>query len=271
MPQLSLPDGDLWYAVQPPAAESLPPVLLVHGAGGSHLDWPAGLRRLPGAVTYTPDLPGHGRSAGPAHDSIDAYARVLLALLDALAVTQCVVIGHSMGGAIAQQMALLAPERVVGLVLIATGARLPVHPDFVGQVLTQPQDIYERVARWLWPDPAPEALINQRIDLMAANSAASLYADFTACDRFDVRPQLAAITAPTLVIGGTADRMTPLKFSQLLAERIPQAEQFTVKGAGHMVHLEHEADVTARVSAWLARRFTTEELPHEDEPHGQSA
>lgn len=73
-------------------------LVLVHGAGGSHLDWPAPLRRLKGANVYALDLPGHSRSEGTGRSSIAAYRDFLLAFLDALGLERATVVGHSMGG-----------------------------------------------------------------------------------------------------------------------------------------------------------------------------
>ncbi|MCA9959366.1 MAG: alpha/beta fold hydrolase, partial [Anaerolineales bacterium] len=62
------------FYTQQRGPEDKPALLLVHGAGGTHLDWPAELRRLPNTAVYTLDLPGHGRSALPGYDTVTAYA-----------------------------------------------------------------------------------------------------------------------------------------------------------------------------------------------------
>jgi pimeloyl-ACP methyl ester carboxylesterase len=103
-----------------------PPLVLVHGAGGTHRHWPEELRALPGRRVLALDLPGHGGSPGPSLSSIGAYARSVLAALDALEIPSAVLAGHSMGGAIALTLALEAPSRVAGLALVATGAKLRV-------------------------------------------------------------------------------------------------------------------------------------------------
>jgi len=82
------------------------PTLLIHGAGDSRLIWPGSLRRLPEADAIALDLPGHGKSPGPARDQVEDYAADVIALLDALRIDRAVLCGHSMGGAIAQQIAL---------------------------------------------------------------------------------------------------------------------------------------------------------------------
>ena len=72
-------------------------LLLIHGAGGSHLSWPAVLRRLPQTAVYTLDLAGHGRSDPPSYTSIEAYAQDVADFIEALGMKQAVILGHSMG------------------------------------------------------------------------------------------------------------------------------------------------------------------------------
>jgi pimeloyl-ACP methyl ester carboxylesterase len=80
-----------------------------------------------------------------------------------------------------------------------------------------------------------------------------MHGDYLACDVFDRRPDVAQIQLPTLIVCGTADRMTPPRFSQWLKDQLPQAELVWVGGAGHMVMLEQPAPVAAEVSNLLAR------------------
>ena len=255
MPAVQLPEGSIWYAHHP-ATSTRPPLVWIYGAGGTHLDWPGTLRRLPATATLVPDLPGHGRSSLPGRDSIAAYAGDVLALLDALDVRRVIVGGHSMGGAIAQTLALDFPARVAGLVLIGTGARLRVHPDFIDHVRTAPELVFAQVGAALWGDSLPaeaEASRHQYTQALAANGPEVVYGDYVACDAFDSRARLAAIGVPSLVIGGSEDRMTPPKFSHYLAETIPGAELVMVAGGSHMLALEQPEVVGGAVRDWLAR------------------
>ena len=129
MPYAHTVYGDLFYAIshrQEPT--TAPPLVLVHGAGGTHLLWPAALRRLAETSVYALDLPGHGRSEGSAQPRIDRYAEAVDDFLQTIGLHQAVIAGHSMGGAVALQLGLDYPGRIAGLVLIATGPRLPVAP-----------------------------------------------------------------------------------------------------------------------------------------------
>jgi pimeloyl-ACP methyl ester carboxylesterase len=78
-----------------------PPLLLIHGSGGSLFEWPAELRQLPGSRVIAIDLPGHGGSPPPPCDSVPEFAAVVAGLLEALEITRAILVGHSLGGAVA--------------------------------------------------------------------------------------------------------------------------------------------------------------------------
>lgn len=226
------------------------PFLLIHGAGGTHLDWSLPLRRL-GAIA--PDLPGHGKSPAPGFQTIGDYARSMVSLLDALSIPKAVICGHSMGGAIAQTMALDYPERMRGLILMGTGAKLSVHPNILDRVLEHQAEVGLLLKSWLWSEYTDDKMREVSYQQFMKNDPKIVHGDYLACNAFDVRPRLAEIQTPTLVIGGTADKMTPYKFSVSLAENIPNAELVTIKDAGHMVMLEQPEPVGNTIQGWMRR------------------
>ncbi|MBI1801235.1 MAG: alpha/beta fold hydrolase [Chloroflexi bacterium] len=128
MPTVSLNGEQIYYAER---GNGGLPVVLVHGAGGSHQGWLAPLGALAGCTCYALDLPAHGQSSGKGRDSIPAYADVVAGFLDALGLSSAVIAGHSLGGGVALWLALRQPERVRGLILAGTGARLRVHPNIL--------------------------------------------------------------------------------------------------------------------------------------------
>ena len=113
------------------------PIVFIHGSGASHLVWGAQVRAL-GEITRAValDLPGHGRSTPPGRDSMDGYRDAVLGLLDALGVDRAVMVGHSLGGGIAQTLAFSHPDRVAGLGLVGTGARLRVLPQILDGIVS---------------------------------------------------------------------------------------------------------------------------------------
>lgn len=226
-------------------------LVLIHGAGGNHLHWPAALRRLPGARVYAIDLPGHGRSGGRGRTAIGDYAADVVGFMDGVGLAQAILVGHSMGGAIAQTVALEYPERVAGLVLVGTGARLRVSPLLLEGILQNFQGVLDLMDDWAWGPGTPTELVKRGRQMMARVDPQVLWGDFAACDRFDVRERVGEIRAPTLVITGSEDRMTPPKFGLWLQEHIPNARFVQIDGAGHMVMLEKPEQVAALVREWL--------------------
>jgi pimeloyl-ACP methyl ester carboxylesterase len=244
--------GKIWYAGGRQRATGAIPLVLIHGAGGSHLYWPAELRRLPGRPVIVPDLPGHGRSDGPGRDTIGGYAAAVGHLLDAIGLERVVVGGHSMGGAIAQWMALAHPERIAGLVLIGTGAKLRVAPPLLEIVANDPPLAIETIVAWSFGPQASDEIRQLGVQALVGVDPAVLYGDLIACERFDVRDRLPEIEAPALVIGATKDRLTPLRFAHYLAKNLPHAELHVMQDAGHMMALERPGEVTDAVKTFLA-------------------
>lgn len=237
-----------------------PTLVLVHGAGGTRVHWPAELRRLSGATVYTLDLPGHGRSGGQGYDTIEEYAEAVAAFLDAVGIEQAIVAGHSMGGAIAMTLALnQAPStkpgqaRVAGLMLVATGARLRVAPVILEGIRSDFERSVQLITRFAWSPDAPPPLTELGRQALREAGPDVLWGDFTACDRFDVMERLGEIEVPTLVIAGSADQLTPVKYARFLNEHIPDACMVTIEDAGHMVMLEQAAETAKAVREFLKK------------------
>ncbi len=258
MPFVEVNGSPLFYALSR-GPENGPAVVLVHGAGGSHVHWPAELRRLPGATVYALDLPGHGRSKGKGRDTVAGYAEAVVAFCDALGLTRPVVIGHSMGGAIGQTLALDFPDRISALVLVATGARLRVTAAILDGIVSNFDETVKLIASYLWSRESAPAVMMERLGVQVLRDTGPivLRGDFVACDRFDVMSRLGEIAVPTLVIGGTADLLTPAKYAHFLAEHIPDARLRIFPDAGHVVMLEHPVEVAQAVQEFLEEIWTS--------------
>jgi len=236
--------GEVFYVGRRLVPERQPPVVLLHGAGGTHQLWLYQVRDLPQAQTYAPDLPGHGRSQGPGRDRIAAYGDWLVAFLDAVGVERAVLTGHSMGGGIALDVALRYPDRVAGLGLVATGARMRVAPALLEKLQQDPETATRLIADWSYGPEASEELVRQGRRQLQQAAPGVLYGDFVACDDFDIRGRLGEISAPAFVLCGTQDRMTPAKYAPALRDALPEATLHLVEGAGHMVLVEQPQAVT---------------------------
>ena len=250
MPTVNVGGNDRYYAV---SRGDGPAVVLIHGAGGSRLAWPPELRRLPEAMVYAIDLPGHGRSSGPGRDRIEAYAEDVLELMDALVLEEALLVGHSMGGAIAQLVALAAPDRVSGLLLLSTGAQLEVSDLILDGLETEFEATVASISKWSWGSDADPEWVAQGLQMLRETGPETLLGDFVACNRFDVRDRLGEIAAPTRVATGEEDRMTPPHLGRALADGISAATFTLVSGAGHMVMLERPAEVVAVATDLVAQ------------------
>ncbi|NDJ60693.1 MAG: alpha/beta hydrolase [Chloroflexi bacterium] len=247
--------GQLWVADHREAGSAAPVVVWLHGAGGSRLDWPPPLARLDSANTLVPDLPGHGRSPGTARQAIDLYAQDIVALLDALAIPQAIIGGHSMGGAIALTLALEHPALVAGLMLVNTGAKLTVHPDLLHNVLADPQRVVTLLVDWFWSTHTDEAIRSATYERLVQVAPETLHADFLACNDFDVIGRLGALQVPTLILGSTADAMTPAQYSRYLHEQIAGSRLMIIEDSGHMMIQEKPKVIAGIAAAWLRETF----------------
>ena len=198
------------------------------------------------------DLPGHGTTGGAGCRRVDDYATWLLGVLEGLALDRVVLGGHSMGGAIAQTVALARPDRLSGLVLVGTGARLRVLPRILELFRAGSPLGAELVGSLAYNSGSPSAAVVEAERALRETAAVVTLGDFMACDRFDAMTTLEAIRVPTLVLVGRDDRLTPPKYARFLADTIPGARLVEIESAGHFPQLEQPAAVNAALRAFLS-------------------
>lgn len=241
MPTITVSQTELYFAR---AGQGQPALLFLHGAGGDHTVWGEQLRELAQDFSVAAlDLNGHGRSPARAGDGLQTYVEDVLAVLQALTMPT-VVVGHSMGGAIALTVALQRPKNLVGLGLVGTGARLKVHPQIVELCQTDFERAVELVVSWAFAEHVDPVLKDKAREQMFRNGQEALSRDFASCSTFDVMNRLSEISVPTMVICGREDKLTPVKYSEYLKQNIPNAQLHIVERAGHMVMLEQPGAVT---------------------------
>jgi pimeloyl-ACP methyl ester carboxylesterase len=245
--------ANIYYFENKGGSSQKAPIVLIHGAGGTHLHWPAQLRRFNNYRVYAIDLPGHGKSEGHGQQSIDGYVHKLVNWMQALKLFRAVFVGHSMGGAIAMQFALQHPDLVLGLGLVGTGARLRVAPAILenaGQANTSPAAV-GTIIKWAFSPKADPRLVELAAERMAETRPSVLHGDFLACDHFDIMETLDQIHVPTLILCGEDDQLTPCHYSQYLYDHIPNATLKTFSEAGHMVMLEKPHQVAEALSEFM--------------------
>lgn len=221
--------------------------VFIHGAGASPVVWRLQLLHFKGS--FAAELPGHPTGSG--YSTIEDYACSVEEYIRKAAVKEPVLIGHSMGGAIAMTLAL-ADFKLAGLVLVGTGARLRVHPTLLSKVNENYEEAAKLIATWS-VSPSSDPVIAERIaqELRRLNPQVT-YGDFIACDKFDRMNDVQKLTCKTLIIVGADDRMTPLKYSQYLHEKIDGSKLVVIPDAGHSVMLEKHRLFNSAVDAFLS-------------------
>jgi pimeloyl-ACP methyl ester carboxylesterase len=266
-----------------------PVVLLIHGMAGSSTSWVPVLDDLAPHVTYVaPDLPGHGRSDKPRGDySLGAQASFLRDLLVTLGHERATVVGQSLGGGIAMQMAYQYPERCERLALVCAGGlgqevmpllRLLTAPgvEYVLPVAFQPfmKSSVETVTGWaskigLRPAPATEEMWRSYTSLMDARTrTAFLHTLRSVIDlkgqRVSARDRMYLTEeVPTLLVWGQDDPIIPVSHAHQAHEAMPGSRLEIMEGCGHYPHVEDPRRFSRILLDFIA---TTEpaSIDHED-------
>jgi pimeloyl-ACP methyl ester carboxylesterase len=228
-------------------------IVFVHGAGGNGLVWQNQRRGLDrGVNTICIDLPGHGQSPGGGFSTIVEYSRWLIRFIECLELSDVVVAGHSMGGAVVLEAAFKIWEKVKAVVLVSSGAKLKVNPAILHGLETDFEVTLEQLVRKCYGPGTSNKLIEWGLEEVLGQRKKVVLDDFRACNGFDRIGQINAIKQPTLVLCGSEDIMTPPKYSQYLAEHLQQATLRIIEGAGHMVMVEDPFKVNATILKFLA-------------------
>jgi 3-oxoadipate enol-lactonase len=238
--------------------------VLLHGVGGGREAWngvaPTLARR--GWNVAAVDLPGYGLSSAIAPYTLAGMSAQVLALLDHLGAPRALLVGHSMGGMLAQEIHALAPERVAGLVLANTSPAFgrpesDWQQDFLRQRfapleagLGMPGLAAQLVPTMLGPD-APPAAAQAAQALMASVPEATYRAALAALVAFDRRAALPGIAVPTLVVTGEHDTAAPPAVSQRMKQKIPRAALCILAGAGHLAPIEQPAAFARALDVFL--------------------
>ncbi len=231
------------------------PLVLIHGSLGNRRLWNQQLPLAEEFQLILIDLPGHGESEPLERlTTIENFTFIIAQILQEQTLDKPTIMGHSLGGAISLQLALDYPNLLGGLILVGTGAKLGVLPTILEGLRTNYQEGIELAFGQLaFASSADPELVSQIKDECLLCPQPVGYADFFACNNFDVRARLHQISFPTLVIVGEEDRLTPLKWSKYLATNIPLAELVQIQSAGHMVMLEQPEKFNKCVRDFLCK------------------
>jgi pimeloyl-ACP methyl ester carboxylesterase len=247
MPTITVDNLRTHYRMSKRASLDTTAVICLHGSGADSLVWGYQVSRLSKQFRIiAPDLPGHGDSEGTALESAEAYAHWLDLFAAALGIKSFFLMGHSFGGAIAQEYARLYPHMVKGMILIATGtgfklssAYRKLHENGVDVENLDSADI-------------PHSIRQGYEVLKKVSSGPLLHADLLAAGNFDSTQWIASVQVPALVLWGSADFITPRELPEALAQALPQASLQIIEGSGHVLMVEAPKPFNTAVTEFIS-------------------
>jgi pimeloyl-ACP methyl ester carboxylesterase len=256
MPWVIIENNRYHYAVSRRAPEKGPAAVCLHGSGADGIVWSYQLSRLSRQYRIiVPDLPGHGRSGGQPLNSAHAYAAWLEDFCRVLDLPSFFLLGHSFGGAIAQEYVRCQPHRVRGMVLAGTGTHFMLSHTYRdlcerGMPPGDGSDIYEML---------PEHF-KKGYKLLRSQSSGSLHADLFAAAQFDSSDWVESISVPALVIWGSRDKITPRELPEELAGKLPAARLHIINGAGHVVMIDARNEFNRAVADFIEQHSATADI-----------
>ena len=248
MPFFEQDGAHLHYELHPPPAQDGSLVTFLHGLGSCGEDWllqvPVVAQRHP---VLTLDLPGHGRSVAlRGRPTIAAMARLVAGLLRELGAAPSHLVGLSLGGAVALQLAVDEPRLVRSLIAVNTFARLRMGAGGIGRGLARLALLgigrMDWLGRWvaagLFPRTEQEGMRRAAAERLASNPRSAYWNAILAAARFDLRSRLGQIIVPVLIIAGEDDTTVPLSAKAELAASIPRAKLEIMPGSGHATPID---------------------------------
>ncbi|GAA3133235.1 alpha/beta fold hydrolase [Streptomyces rameus] len=258
MPQLDVGGATLVYDDEGPRDSAEVPLVFVHG-------WTANRRRWDHQTAHFSarrrvvrlDLRGHGESTGAGARTIEEPARDVLALLDHIGVERCALVGHSMGGMIAQTIALAHPARVERMVLVGSIGRMTYSRGrglLMAASMLVPYRLFVAAnIRRAFAPGYPREEIRAHIRASAATPREVVMTLYGAMRAFDVLDRAGEISVPTLMVHGYHDVQLPVRQMLRMAGACPDAV-VRILDAGHELPLEKPAELTSALDSFLTAK-----------------
>ena len=224
-------------------------LLFIPGSGAGGKVWQYQTDYFPDSEAIS--LPGHPE--GEPCTSVDDYVEWLWGYIHQQGYQDVILAGHSLGGAIAQLYALKYPDELKALILIGTGARLRVRPD----ILEGLRQMIGNDDAWRKSLEEGSTITDPKMRQEMLESAVRIgpavrLNDLLCCDKFDIMDRMQAIKLPALVLCGTEDEMTPVKYTRFLADKIEGATEVVIDGATHLVFVEKPEEVNQAIERFLS-------------------
>lgn len=250
------------YTGTRPVDPAKPAVVFVHGAANDHSVWLLQSRYFAhhGRNVLAVDLPGHGRSAGPALRSVEAIADWLPRVLDAAQVAKASLVGHSLGALAALASAARHPDRVEKIALCGPAVPMEVSEGLLAAAKASDHVAYELINGWstssrkqIGGNTVPGMwLMGNAIRLMERTPPGVLHTDLVACNEWRGGLEAAAaVRCPSLVVVGDRDLMAPLRATKALVEALRGVRVVTLRDTGHAMMAEEPDAVLDALRGFL--------------------
>ncbi|MGD0021574.1 MAG: alpha/beta hydrolase [Smithellaceae bacterium] len=227
-------------------------LIFIHGSGGDHSLWSLQYAKLHKHYNIVAiDLPGHGRSKGNGESDVGNYCFWIKRLLDILHLKNSILIGHSLGAAIALSLGITYPENLSGIVAVGGGLKMPVNAALLQALLTNPNEAIELICKFSLAKENREKFMAPLVKSLTQARIEVLYGDLSACDKMNLTEEIAKISVPALVICGAEDKMTPPDSSRQIAGGIGGAKLCLIEGAGHMVMMERPKEFNEALNKFV--------------------
>lgn len=214
-------------------------LLFIHGSGGDSSVWAYQYSKLHKLFdTVAVNLPGHGKSGGHGEQDISEYTLRLKDILDVLKLDRPILIGHSLGAAIALDFSTKYPRDLSGVVAVGGGLTMPVNPDILEGFRQQPEVILDLMCKFSLAKENRPVFFDALRSSLGQTSIDTVAGDMLSCSKFNLTREIKKIIVPVLVICGAEDKMTPPASSEAIASGIAGAKLVLIEGAGHMVMIE---------------------------------
>jgi len=240
-----------------------PTIVFVHGAANDHGVWALQSRYFAhhGFNALAVDLPGHGRSAGPAQTSVEALADWLVAFVDAAGAARAALVGHSLGSLAALEAAARAPSKFSQLALLGPAVPMPVSDDLLAAAKADDHVAFELINGWsfsagkqLGGNRQPGVwMTGNAMRLMERTPPGVLHTDLAACHAYANLAVARRVRCPTLLILGARDIMAPPRGAKDLIEALANARTIMLADCGHSMMAEQPDAVLDALIAFLTK------------------
>lgn len=237
-----------------------PAIVFLHGAGFDRTAWRLQTRWFAhhGRSVLAVDFPAHGRSEGPALESIAAMVDWTARLIETAGLKQAALVGHSMGALVALDCAARYPEKVRALGLCGVAVDMPVHPEMLESAKANTLKVQELMTFWGMGNALHKGgmvspglwLRRESLAVLAGNEPGVIHTDLAACNAYkDASQRAAAVKAPTVLVLGDGDLMTPAGKGKALATAIAGSKTVVIPNSGHFMMVERPDETLEALKA----------------------